>query len=470
MKPYLLRYLVLISGAIGFIGLVGAAGEDDWKLEVLYRKNGVPFKGLLVQESVNEVVFKCIYRKPGAPTLVFTENIEKSNVLKIEKLSDEERTLLATRLDALAKERERFANTLRSLDIKTAGNKTAIEYVKLESEPWPGPSAGNANTYTSQYFVLKTNAKPELARLAVIQLEQVFSAYSRTLPPRKKVIKPTTILLTNSLDEYQGILKSRKIDLKNPAYFDLEKNEVICGSDLERLSLEQEKITSHHLLQLQDLQKREADLKQIYKNKIPNDLASALLDNRKKIKLAEDSNLNKIKQERIKLFERLYHEAFHAFLFNCVFDPRETAFPLWLNEGLAQIFESAVFEIGELRIGHADKSRLDATKLALKQNTMPSIKDLLLAQPRLFLVSHLGENESSQKMYLASYALAFHLTFKQKILGKTILDDYALALKNGAEPIACFEKLTGHTLAEFEKQHLTFLNGLRLNGTSINPN
>jgi hypothetical protein len=173
-----------------------------------------------------------------------------------------------------------------------------------------------------------------------------------------------------------------------------------------------------------------------------------------------------IQKERKRLFERLYHEAFHAYLSCAVVDPREGEIPLWLNEGLAQIFEAAVFEIGELRIGHADKTRLDSVKLALNQNTLPSIKDLLTSQPALFLVYHPSEKETSQRMYFASWALAFNLAFKQKVLGKQVLDDYAKALKNGGNPIACFEKLTGKPLQDFEKEHQAYLKGLRLDGIS----
>ena len=70
-------------------------------------------------------------------------------------------------------------------------------------------------------------------------------------------------------------------------------------------------------------------------------------------------------------------------------------------------------------------------------------------------------------MYYASWALAFNLAFKQKILGRQVLDDYTKALKNGANPIDCFEKLIGMPLQDFEKQHQAYLKGLRLDGVSI---
>jgi hypothetical protein len=51
-------------------------------------------------------------------------------------------------------------------------------------------------------------------------------------------------------------------------------------------------------------------------------------------------------------------------------------------------------------------------------------------------------------------------------LDRQVLDDYAKALKNGADPIACFEKLTGKSLQDFEKEHQAYLKGLRLDGGS----
>src|SRR6516225_9397706 len=46
------------------------------------------------------------------------------------------------------------------------------------------------------------------------------------------------------------------------------------------------------------------------------------------------------------LFQTLYHEAFHAYLVNFVYPPEDGEAPRWLNEGLAQIFETAIVEAG----------------------------------------------------------------------------------------------------------------------------
>ena len=118
MNHRLCRNLMLLLTLTGFSAYLLGAGEDEWRFEVLHRTTGLPFYGLIVSESPNQVIFKCITRKPGSPTLVFTENFEKSTIIKIERLPEPERILLGAKLDALAKERERFANTLRSLDPK----------------------------------------------------------------------------------------------------------------------------------------------------------------------------------------------------------------------------------------------------------------------------------------------------------------------------------------------------------------
>ena len=451
------------------LGILSAqtAATDTWKLETLYRKQGDSMKGFLVEESAKQVVFKCIIRKPGAPTLLFTEIFDPKDVLRVEKLPEAERKILSSRLDSLAKERELLATSLKLLDPKTNQGKNIQEIVKLEKTSWPlPPQKTDAMKYASQYFILTTNSRPELAQLAAIQLEQVFSAYARTLPPKRKSFLPTSILLTRSLEDYQQALKGNSIQMGNPAYFDQKQNLVLCGSDLDRMNTQLEETAKHHQAELESLARRETDMKQLFKNKLPADYQNAFQENRKRIQQAEATNRELLRKTRLKLFERLYHEAFHAYLSNCVLDEADEELPRWLNEGLAQIFESAVFEIGELRVGHADKPRLEAIRLLVNQNSLPEIRTLLQAKADFFLVSHESTREVSEKMYLASWGLAFHLAFRSKVLSGNPLHDYARAIKGKQDPIAAFERLTGKSLDAFQKEHIQYLKTLRQDGTS----
>jgi hypothetical protein len=102
-----------------------------------------------------------------------------------------------------------------------------------------------------------------------------------------------------------------------------------------------------------------------------------------------------------------------------VYPRSEGEVPRWLNEGLAQIFESAIFEAGELRVGRADPKRVAALR-EMKKNELPLV-ELLRSGPKQFQVEHAGDREVSDRHYLTSWALAYYLTFDRKILGTKAL-------------------------------------------------
>jgi hypothetical protein len=108
--------------------------------------------------------------------------------------------------------------------------------------------------------------------------------------------------------------------------------------------------------------------------------------------------------ETRQLFRTLYHEAFHAYLANFVYSSSEAAVPLWLNEGLAQVFETAFVEAGELRVGHADKDRLARVQTPLKKNEVLPLTDLLRSGPKQFVVLHAGDEATSDRHCLAARA------------------------------------------------------------------
>ena len=136
------------------------------------------------------------------------------------------------------------------------------------------------------------------------------------------------------------------------------------------------------------------------------------------------------------------------------------------NEGLAQIFETAIFEAGELRVGHADKERYEAVRIALARGTLLPLTDLLRSGPAQFQVAHSSSQQASDRHYLASWALAFHLTFERKVLGSKAMDEYVRALKRGLDPLLAFRDLVGQPLPEFEKSYLQYLKSLRQDGTT----
>jgi hypothetical protein len=437
-------------------------GGDDWKYDVVHFKKGDPENGMVVEQDARHVFFRHIVRKPGAPTLIFSEDIKRSDIDHIDLLGDDDRDELARRVEALVREHQQLASQLKRLDPDAAkGQLASGDELSLKPAAWPADPKAKALSYQSTYFRLVSDARPEVVQLAAINLEQVYAAYAHLLPPRVASPEPTTILLAQSLKDYQALVAREGRNLFNPAYFDPQKNQIVCASDLGRLADALERTRRDADKALADLDAKEKDLRQAYKGRIPPDELAPITDARNKIKAVQHDNEEVFARARRRLVQRLYHEAFHAYLSACLYPPADGEAPRWLNEGLAQVFETAVYEVGELRVGRPDKDRLDAARAALAKGTLPATADLLRADYKQFQVAHASEQEASDRFYLASWALAFDLAFNRKLLGTKAMDDYVHALKRGADPAEAFRDLVGEPLADFEKEHLEYLKNLR---------
>jgi hypothetical protein len=262
------------------------------------------------------------------------------------------------------------------------------------------------------------------------------------------------------MSEYLALVRDQGVDFFNPAYFDVAHNRVLCGSDVQRLCEEVEECREYHAKLLAELAKEEAELKAAFKNKVPPEFLRPIDEKRKSIPITEKRNIDRYHQALDRFFRRLYHEAFHAYLNTYVYPPDEAEVPRWLNEGLAQIFETAVLEAGELRIGHVDHERGVAIRQALARDTLVPVVDLLRSGSNQFLVAHAAATQAADRHYLASWGLAFYLTFERKLLGTKAMDEYVTSLKRGTDPLMAFETLVGQPLAAFEKDYLNYLKKL----------
>jgi hypothetical protein len=443
-------------------------GADEWKYDVVHRKKGPPFRGLVLEQTAQYVRVLCVSRKPGSPTVVFRELLPRAEIERLELLGDEDREALRQRLDALKRERAALAADLKALGPGGTAPADAVDRLDLRPVPWPAAPPGRALEYRSGHFRLVSNAGEGLVCLAATRLEQVYAAYARTLPQRVKNAEPTRILLTRSLADYQALARARGHNLLNPAFYDAARNEIVCGSDLERLGDELGRVRRHHETLRKELKDREADLVRVYKGRknVPPELLRPLAEAAQKIGATEERNARAFAGAQERLFRRLYHEAFHAYLANFVYPGRDEEVPRWLNEGLAQIFETAIVEVGELRVGHADPERLEELRRALARGTLLPLADLLRSGPKQFQVAHAGDQQASDRYYLAAWALAFYLTFDRKLLGTPSLDEYVRALHRGEDAVAGFRKLVGQPLPQFEKEYLQYLKRLRPEGAA----
>lgn len=439
---------VSLSHALLVLALYASpAADEDWKYDFVYLKSGGCLKGLVVLETRDEVVVWRVSRKPGAYTGVIVTRVGRDELDHIDRIDDAERQRLTARLKAL--------------DPTGKGELRRMAGLTLATGDWGKNGKGQALVYESEHFRLESNAAEDVVRRGAVRLENLYAAYARYLPPRQAAARPTRIVLARSLADYQELLRdSGQAGLVNPAFYDPARNVIVCGSDLQRLGDELERVRRQHQQLLAELKERETELTRLYKGRVPAALADPIRDARQRVAAGDDRNEKAFQEATARLFRRLYHEAFHAYLANSVYPPDQADVPPWLNEGLAQVFESALVEAGELRVGAPDKERLAKARELLAKGHFPALSELLRAGPKQFLVAHGSDRLTSDRSYLASWALAHYLTFERRLLGTKAMDEYVRALHRGADPLEAFAALVGHGLSAFERDWVRYLEHL----------
>jgi hypothetical protein len=455
MPGRILPYTYWVLAVAGTLALAQPAPADPrdqshgWKFDVVYLRTGKILRGLVLEETSGTVQFQCIRQDPGEPTkLGPVTRFMADEIRRIDRLNPSERAKLEARLERL----------------KPACEQQRMAAIELQPVPWRGQGNG-ALCYRAEHFVLIARAGEDIVRRTALRLEQIYEAYTRFLPPRCQQAAPTQILLVSTA-EYRQMLQNQAGSILNPAFFDPAKNQIVCGTDLLQLEEKLEVLRKRHQ-QLRDLVKQQqVTLREVYKNHPPEAFRKQQAAVLKELKEADEANAKTFEKAMQCLFRTLYHEAFHAYLAGFVYPPAAADVPRWLNEGLAQVFETAILEAGELRVSQPDPERLRRVKDALRKHQLVALPELLTADPDKFLVGHAANPHVSDAYYLDSWALAYYLMFAQRKLGTPELDEYVRSLRAGAEPLGAFSKLVGEPLPVFEGSFQRYLRMLGPNGNT----
>src|SRR5262245_48146295 len=439
--PRPLRALAALALA-ALPALAAPPATPDWSFDVLTLKKGPVHKGLVLEETEAGVRFKIIRRVPGRPTVWLTVAFQRSDIQKLQKLSDEDRSALKNKLEEIDPSPEAEARRVEKLDLK------AVD--------WQGKKDAGLR-YDSDYFSLVSDAPEEIVRRAAYRLENVYAAYARFLPPRYPGGSPTAIYVHQTFAGYLKAVPGGEA-IKNPAFYDPGANRVVCGTDLQKLGDDLARFRQEAKRALDELAKQEAEVRRLYgkKPELPRHL-QPIQESRAKIERVAKANEAAFERATRQLFQTLYHEAFHAYVGCFVYPPAKGRddcpgeLPRWLNEGMAQVFETAVFEAGELRLGPADRTRLEKAQDALAKKEFPPLKDILTAGPKVFVVAHAGQRPEADRAYIATWALAAYLMFDRPVLGSVEVDEFVKAVNCDRDPVTAFEKLVGQPPDEFER-------------------
>ena len=434
-------------------------GVPAWPLDRITLHNGHTFHGLILAETPTEVRVQTVRRRPGKPTTTLTTTFDRRSIKSITPLSAADRKALKDRLD--------------ELDQDGSAERKRMEAVAFAPADWLG-QPGAARRYDGDYFTLVSDAPEDATRRIVVRLEQLDTALARFLPPAADA-RPTTIHLAADRDGYKALLAPLGLtDLLNPAVYDPKAGRIVCGSDLRRLGDGLQAAKLHHSQQLADVDRYEAAARKLYKNAELQRRLEAVGGEKRRVFAADRRNMAAFDAAAGRLFAVLTHEAFHAYAAAFAYPPLSPdevragkgtgGLPRWLDEGLAQVFETAVVEAGEVRADHPDPARLARAKKDGAAGLVP-LAELLAAGPDAFLARHAAEAAAADRAYLSAWGLAHYLTFGRRVVGTPGLADYLRAINTGADRRGAFEKLVGQELEAFEKDWHRYLQKLQPDGT-----
>ncbi len=437
--------------------------KEVWQFDKVKLKNGYCMQGLLLEETEQQVRIQLVRRNPGRPTVTFTTAFKRAEVEKIEKLRDNERIKL----------KERVA----SLDLDNQLGTARLENIELQRISWNGEKNG-AISYHGDFFELIANAPEDVVKRSIVRLEQIYAVYSRFLPPRVTNARPTTIYLLQAKSDYLKLANSSNKQFLNPAFYNPDKNQIVISiCDLQKVTEELDLFRQKVQVELKSLAQQTTELRKLYhKQEDLERFMQPIQNSRKRLVEAvryNDRLFDKLSKQHYRV---LYHEAFHAYVMTFVFPMiskigdkksgrRGPELPRWLNEGLAQIFESAIIEGNELRIGHAEEDRLTRCKELLKKKHLTPLDTLLRSDLKSFIVFHHGDRLGSDENYLTSWALAMYLLFDRNRIVFPTLTNYLEKLANNEDPVKAFEEWTNQRLPEFEEQFQKYIRQLQRDGS-----
>ncbi|MDZ4819515.1 MAG: DUF1570 domain-containing protein [Planctomycetota bacterium] len=425
----------------------------QWSLEHVVLHDGRRLSGILRTADDESVVLVEVRRPKGRPMFLVVRRFPRSQVQRIEELSAAEKTQLAQRIAKFRNREADDSQSLAGLALVAGSNAEGPSWI-YEQGPW---------------FKLESWTDEEMTRRAILRMEQAFSAYGELLPVRVKPVAPLRIQLFGSMQQYQQQLQRQDLRISNPAIFNATQNVLIAGSELSEFARQLKEVRNKN----QQIRKKYAQLSAEAPRRMQHlvkelEAAGVSATERKatvqaaqrqweqelsavnrKLAILERENTAQFDRVTREMFARLGHEAFHAYLGNFVFPSKQYDIPRWLNEGLAQVFEDGILEVGTLRLDSPDKQRLRRLQDDLQKQPRLPLEELLAARSDAFLVAHSNSAEASQRYYLYSWGLAYYLAVQEPKLTLRALTEY-FQRDPSFSSVARFEKLVGMPLAEFE--------------------
>jgi len=440
-------------------GPTGHFADSSWPMEQIELTGGEIRWGLI--DSVDEqwVHWVEIRRPAGRPGYVVVRPVERSLVVRMVRLPETERQRLQSRVASMAFHAR----------IETA----QMEAIALQKQVRDGMPLF---VYRGRSFRLETTLPEEMTRRLIVRLEQVFSAYRQLLPPRTAPRQTLRMEIFSSRIDYEEALRRYEVLLGNPAVFLPKENLVLAGTDLGHFAVQLDQLRQEHHRLRQELSQLRSELskkleelgRKLREQGVPRQEAAkilhrerAALDSQITQKLNEIQRVERNNGELFsKIMERtlrqLYHEAFHAYMENYLFPTAEYQTPMWLQEGLAMLFQEGVLEADTLRIDAPYPKAVEVIRSDQRQGTGMPLAQILSAGPSEFLQTPEQTLASANRYYAYAWAVVYYLCQAGRLAPER-LESYLSPATAALSPMERFVRLVGMSKEECEQDWQKFL-------------
>ncbi|MDA0254289.1 MAG: DUF1570 domain-containing protein [Planctomycetota bacterium] len=444
--------LVAASAATVAAEPAGDLAGRPWKLEAIELHDGLRLEGLIVAppagaDETEAVEFLQIVQRPGRrKQLIARPPFPVAFIRFMERLPAADREKLLAKVAAF-REGQRRLEEAASVPLTRTNDHAGWRY--------EGPA-----------FSLESSADSMLTRDAIVRLELIMTAFAALVPPVTEP-PPLTVKLCGSMAEYRGLQEKLGVRIENPAFYLPARRLLVAGSELPAL-IDEQKASAD---QLDAARQRYESLDKTLEDRL-RDLAVDLdrqgfpparraeiirrgrqrwareqADGIARIEAARRANANTIARARRGFRARLAHEAWHAYAAGALRTPGDAGLPAWLDEGLAQVVESAAVEAGEVRLDAPDAERLERLQRLLAEGGVPPVADLLSAGQAGFLQAHAGGVDETA--YLVAWGLAFDLAVSRPVLSVDRIRDLVRVGDDAAIPR--FEAIVAMPIDRFDR-------------------
>jgi hypothetical protein len=444
--------LVAASAATVAAEPAGDLAGRPWKLEAIELHDGLRLEGLIVAppagaDETEAVEFLQIVQRPGRrKQLIARPPFPVAFIRFMERLPAADREKLLAKVAAF-REGQRRLEEAASVPLTRTNDHAGWRY--------EGPA-----------FSLESSADSMLTRDAIVRLELIMTAFAALVPPVTEP-PPLTVKLCGSMAEYRGLQEKLGVRIENPAFYLPARRLLVAGSELPAL-IDEQKASAD---QLDAARQRYESLDKTLEDRL-RDLAVDLdrqgfpparraeiirrgrqrwareqADGIARIEAARRANANTIARARRGFQARLAHEAWHAYAAGALRTPGDAGLPAWLDEGLAQVVESAAVEAGEVRLDAPDAERLERLQRLLAEGGVPPVADLLSAGQAGFLQAHAGGVDETA--YLVAWGLAFDLAVSRPVLSVDRIRDLVRVGDDAAIPR--FEAIVAMPIDRFDR-------------------